>query len=96
MFICPATGEACTTLGLGLMPFWAPDDAKVVFTVQPAFLGSWELHSVNRDGTAKEVLAQLPSFNPESLLLDISRQGQVPWVQFRPGRRELWLAELKR
>jgi hypothetical protein len=50
---------------------------------------------VNRDGTGEKQIAEMPGISfPTGFLPDISRKGTVPWVQLRPGRRELWLAEL--
>jgi hypothetical protein len=52
---------------------------------------------VNRDGSGETRIGETSGvFLPFGLPHGMSSDGKVPWVQFRPGRSELWLAELKR
>jgi serine/threonine protein kinase len=97
IFICPPTGESCTAAGSarGVYPFWSQDDSRVYFVTPGKSQTPWELRIVNRDGTGEKQIAEMPGISfPTGFLPDISRKGTVPWVQLRPGRRELWLAEL--
>jgi eukaryotic-like serine/threonine-protein kinase len=99
IFICPPTGKPCTAVGSakGDYPFWSQDDSQVFFVVPGTSPTTWELRIVNRDGTGEKQIAEMPEISfPLGFSPGISRKGTVPWVQLRPGRHELWMAELKR
>ena len=99
IFICPPTGEPCTDWGTGpaLMPFWSQDDSEVFVTDAGWLGGNYRLVAVRRDGSSDRPVAALPG----SVFLTgfphgVSSNGMVAWVQLRPGRSELWMADLKR
>jgi serine/threonine protein kinase len=98
IFICPPSREPCTKVGgaEGLLPFWSLDDSQVFFVVPGKSPTVWELRIVNRDGTGEKRIAEMPGLSfVTGFLPGMSRKGTVPWVQLRPGRHELWMAELK-
>ena len=96
--ICHSSGEPCTAVGKanGAFPFWSQDDSGVFFVVPGTSPTTWELRTVNRDGTGEKQIAEMPGLSlPTGFPPGISRKGTVPWVQLRAGRHELWMAELK-
>jgi Tol biopolymer transport system component len=101
VFVCTPSGSPCTAIqvrnGAG-PPFWSPDDTRIFFPVWKGFSPDRvEVWRVNRDGTDEALVAELTSVaKPEEFVSEGSSTGMMPWVQYRPGRREIWLAELKR
>ncbi len=97
--ICPAGGEPCTKFrvaGLGRFPQWSPDDTRVFFVVPGNRMDTAELRVVGRDGRGEKQVGELASIDLSYFTYEVSRQSKVSWVQVRPGRRELWLADLTR
>ncbi len=99
IFTCPPTGRPCTQVGTvkGVAPFWSQDDSRILF-LWPGKSGSpFELRGVARDGSSEGRIGELPGVSlPSCFVLSVSGRGRVAWVQVRPGRREMWLADLKR
>jgi Tol biopolymer transport system component len=99
IYVCPPTGEPCTRLGTveGVLPFWSHDDSNIYFSVPSHSENSIGLSVVNRDGLGERRIAEMSGvFLPLGFPHGTSSNGMMPWVQFRPGRREPWLADLKR
>jgi serine/threonine protein kinase len=100
IFVCPPDGAPCTEVAkasVATMAFFSHDDSRIFFFATGDPPTEWELRTVNRDGSGMRVIAQLPSLVlPGGFPFGLSSDDRVPWVQLRPGRHELWKADLQR
>jgi Tol biopolymer transport system component len=94
-FVCPATGAPCTSLGKAAGAYWSGDSKRIFFHRPGASSDVAELWVMSRDGRDAHRVAELHSMEGNSAA-SISRRDQYAWVQRRPGRQELWLADLAR
>jgi hypothetical protein len=96
MRICPASGGACASLGRGGFPVWDHDGATIYFWRLGATQKTADLWSMGLTTRSVKQLATLGPFSPVEGFFDVSRASQVITAQFREGRTELWLADIKR
>jgi hypothetical protein len=52
------------------------------------------LWRVSATGGTEERVAELDGYHPLRFFYDVSADGEIVWSQYRPGRQELWMAEL--
>lgn len=90
--ICRVADGSCRPVTRGRGPKWSVADNRIYF-VRPAGTGQ-RLWSVATDGSDERSIADLGIFSPIAFFFDVSREGQVVWAPFQPGRRELWTAAL--
>jgi hypothetical protein len=79
---------------------WSHEGRRVFFTrrgrpLDDPALKSEEAWVVNADGTGPRRLAVLEPQHVLATPFDVSPRGELAWVQFRRGKEELWLAELR-
>jgi serine/threonine protein kinase len=92
--ICPVGGGPCREVGKGYGPVWSYDDRRVFFLRSVASGEQAELWSVAREGGDERRTAAVLQMHPIGPIFDVSRSGEVVYVQFKPGRPELWLTDL--
>lgn len=93
IMICPAEGSSCRRLTLGYSPRWSTDDAHIYFYRSSALRDGEELWSITREGTSERMLVNLRPMHPIGDFFDVSPTGQIVWVQYQPGKHELWLSD---
>jgi hypothetical protein len=54
-----------------------------------------EVWSVRPDGTDLQMHRRIGGFRPIDLFFDVSRNNELAWSAYRPGRRELWAATVR-
>jgi Tol biopolymer transport system component len=97
--LCPAAAGPCRDVVSGSSPLFSSDASEILFSRRgrafddPA-IQSTVVWKVRVDGTE---LRQIATLEPHAALatpFDVSIRDEIVWVQFRPGREELWLATL--
>ncbi len=91
--ICPADGGACRDLTGGYRPVWSADNSSVYFLRTGALHDGAELWIRNVSGISERKLTELRPMSSIAHYYDVSPRGEVVFVQFDSGNRELWLAE---
>jgi Tol biopolymer transport system component/DNA-binding winged helix-turn-helix (wHTH) protein len=92
--ICAVDGGQCRRIARGAIPRWSVDGERLYFLRAADSADDRELWSISIDGTQETKLTELRSFNPIDAY-DVSRTGDVVWVQHRRGRSEVWLADFR-
>ena len=93
--VCPASGADCKVLTEGFKPVWSADNSRIYFLRPSQIPDSAELWSMSAHGTdEKQITALGPFGSPEMIHFDVSSQDRIGWVQFLPGKQELWLADM--
>jgi hypothetical protein len=54
-----------------------------------------EMWSVRPDGSDLRLHRRVGGFRAIDVFFDVSRQNQIVWAAYRPGRRELWAATVR-
>jgi Tol biopolymer transport system component/DNA-binding winged helix-turn-helix (wHTH) protein len=95
--VCAVHGRECRRIARGSIPRWSVDGRRLYFLRAAESADDRELWSVSvsMDGTQETRVTALRSFNPIDAY-DVSRTGDVVWVQYRRGRSEVWLADFRR
>ncbi len=88
-----STGECRKIAADGNRPIWSHDGSRVYFHRFKG--GNRDLFSVANDGTDERLVAELGPFPPYNHLTDVSRKGEVAYVQFKAGKPELWMMDLR-
>lgn len=80
-------------------PCWSRDGRYIYFPRTPGpgvpRAGARELWRVAAAGGNEERVAELDGYQPLRFFYDVSARGEIVWSQYRPGRQELWTAELR-
>lgn len=92
--ICAVSDGPCRRITRGAIPRWSADGKRVYFLRPAESEDDRELWSISIDGSEERKLAVLRSFNPIDSC-DVSPTGDVVWVQYRRGRSEVWLADIR-
>ena len=93
VYICPAGSEPCEKLTIGYNPIWSTDDS-VIYSLRPGqFPQLAELWNFNRKDRKEVHLADLGPMSPIGHIFDVSPQGEISYIKFKPGENELWLAD---
>ena len=88
-----STGECRKIAIRANRPIWSHDGSRVYFhRFRPQNRG---LFSVSIDGTDERLVAELGPLPPYNNFSDVSPKGEVAYVQFKPGKPELWMMDLK-
>ena len=91
--ICPAGPGPCEKLTIGYIAIWSRDDSVIYFQRPGQFPQLAELWSFNRKDRKEVHLADLGPMYPIGRIMDVSPQGEIAYVKFKPGENELWLAD---
>ncbi|MBV8201719.1 MAG: PD40 domain-containing protein [Acidobacteria bacterium] len=100
LLLCPASGAACLTLSQrGHEPRWTRGGSEIYFSryegkMSPLVetIGIW---SVKPDGTGERHVAELPGVHFIHTFYEASPTGEIVWCEWRPGRQEMWEAQLR-
>jgi Tol biopolymer transport system component len=97
---CAADGGACKTLGRGHLPVPSADGSRIFFhrrgrALDDRTLQSVELWVMSASGGDERKVATLEPQSTLATRCDISPRDECVWVQFRRGKQELWLAQLR-
>ena len=92
--ICPSAGGPCRDVVRGRSPVWSHDRARVYFRGLPARRGYAEVRSVRNDGTDERKEVDIGPMPDLSDSFDVTSGGEIVWVRFEQGRRELWMMDL--
>jgi serine/threonine protein kinase/Tol biopolymer transport system component len=88
-----ATGQCRKIANRGNRPIWSHDESRIYFH---RFGGpNRALFSVSIDGTDEKLVAVLRPMTPYNNFSDVSPKGEVAYVQFKAGKPELWMMELR-
>jgi Tol biopolymer transport system component/DNA-binding winged helix-turn-helix (wHTH) protein len=93
--VCAVDGGECRRIARGSIPRWSVDGRRLYVLRAAESADDRELWSVSIDGTQETRVTALRSFNPIDAY-DVSRTGDVVWIQYRRGRSEVWLADFRR
>ncbi len=52
-----------------------------------------ELWTVSPDGVGERKIVDLRPMHPIGEFFDVAPTGKVVWVQYRAGKKELWLSD---
>jgi Tol biopolymer transport system component len=92
--VCAADGEDCHILAPnGRLPVWSADDTRVYFV--RGYGEAQEIFIVPADGAgAEEKVMDMQPLDPLGPFYDVNADGDILWVRYEAGRKELWKAEL--
>jgi Tol biopolymer transport system component len=93
IYICPAGPGPCEMLTKGYNPLWARDDSTIYFLRTGRFSNGAELWRISRKDRKETHLADLRPLYPITHMMDVSPQGEIVYIKFKPGDNELWLAD---
>jgi hypothetical protein len=79
------------------MPAWSGDGSRIYFLRAPVttVTDPHELWSVRPDGGELQKHGTIGGFRAIDTFFDVSRQNEIVWGAYRPGRRELWAATIR-
>ena len=75
-------------------PRWSADGSRVFFLRNGKALNEEGLWSISVTGEDEKQIGNL-QIHPSSPYYDVSRNGEIVYVRFNPGRDELWLLDLQ-
>jgi serine/threonine protein kinase/dipeptidyl aminopeptidase/acylaminoacyl peptidase len=93
--ICSVETGACRQLTQGRVPRWSSDGSRVYFLRDSKSGGGQELWSMSSQGGDEKQIGVL-RFHPIGTFYDVSPKGEIVYVQYNPGKPELWLADFPR
>ena len=88
-----STGDCRKIAARGNRPIWSHDGSRVYFHRYKGL--NRDLFSVSIDGTDERRVAELRPMSTYGNFSDVSPKGEVVYVQFKAGRPELWMLELR-
>ena len=90
---CPADGGECTVWTKGFQPRWSGDgDAIYFLRGQRTLPDVWRISLKDRRETK---IGAIGPFSPIDTHFDVSPQDQIVYSEYREGRHELWLGDLR-
>lgn len=94
ILICSVETAECRKLATrGNRPVFSHDGSRIYFH---RFKGAdRDLYSVSIDGADEKLVAELKPLPPYNNFTDVSPKGEIAYCQFKPGKPELWMTELK-
>ncbi len=90
---CPLDGGLCREVAIGYMPIGSADNRSIYFLRKGEVQDGAELWIIAKSGGPARKLAELRPLLPIAHMYDVSPRGEIVFVQFKPGNRELWMAE---
>jgi Tol biopolymer transport system component len=93
ILLCPASGDACSTLTKGFRPVWSGDGRAIWFLRGGGVTADlWRIDLATREEKKMDTLGPFRSID---VFFHASRDGRIVWAPFREGRHELWQADLR-
>ena len=95
--ICDVASGSCRSVTDGFMPAWSGDGSRLYFlrNARTEPRAQQELWTTRPDGTDVRMLRKIGGFRTIDVFFDVSRQNEIVWAAYRPGRRELWAAAVR-
>jgi serine/threonine protein kinase len=95
--LCDVAVSSCRSVTEGYMPAWSGDGSRLYFlrAAQTEPRAMPEMWSVRPDGSDLRLHRRVGGFRTIDVFFDVSRQNQIVWAAYRPGRRELWAATVR-
>lgn len=93
--ICPSDGTECRKLVRGYLSVWSSDNQSVFFLRTGGDSDGAELRIISITGDHERKIADLRPMRSIAHFYDVSPRGEIVYVQFKPGKRDLWLAEMR-
>src|SRR5262249_5374681 len=91
--VCSVETGACTRVAtLGNKPMWSADNSRIFFDRWKSRT-SRELWSVSSEGKDERLILERRKLDPVLDSYDVSVPGQLVYVQFKPGRQQLWIKD---
>jgi serine/threonine protein kinase/Tol biopolymer transport system component len=87
------TGECRQLTTQAKCPRWSADGSRVFFLRGGKAPNEEELWSISATGKDEKQVGVLQMRSDISAYYDVSREGEIVYVRFNPGRRELWLLD---
>jgi Tol biopolymer transport system component/tRNA A-37 threonylcarbamoyl transferase component Bud32 len=92
---CPVQGGECTVWTKGFQPRWSGDGSAIYF-LRSAFRPSQpDLWCISLRERRETKIGPIGPFQPIEVHYDVSPRDQVVYSEYREGRHELWLGEVK-
>lgn len=94
VWVCARDG-VCESLVEGHWPVWSADDAQIYFYrpgPNPAMKAIWR---ADRDGRNARQVTEVGPLNQITPMFDVAPDGRIVWIQNRPGRPEIWAADVE-
>jgi hypothetical protein len=86
---------ACRTVATrGAGPIWSGDDSRIYFERWKS-IDSREVWAVSTDGENEKLIVERRHVDPIAAFFDVSKTGQVVYVQFKQGQHELWMTDFQ-
>jgi Tol biopolymer transport system component/DNA-binding winged helix-turn-helix (wHTH) protein len=94
--VCAVESGACRRVATrGADPIWSADDSRICFDRWKS-MNSREVWAVSPAGEDERRIVEREQLDPIATFYDMSRAGQVVYVQFKQGQQELWLTDFNR
>ncbi len=91
VWVCTVEGD-CRSVLDGTWPVWSGDDAHIYFAKLISGYDEVEIWIADRDGQSAQLVTDIGPLN--SPWYDVAPDGRIVWVLDRPGRPEIWVAEI--
>ena len=89
--VCPQNGGPCRILTRGYAPRWSPDGSRMYFL--RLIEGGRAIWSIGNNGTDERKVMDMRPIYPQGTFFDVSPSGQIVWIKYIGGRKELWLSD---
>ncbi len=91
--LCPFDVGPCSKVARGYSPHWSSDGSLVYFYRASDLRDGEQLWSITRDGKGEKHVADLRPLDPIGDFFDVSLTGQIVWVRYHGGKKELWVSD---
>jgi Tol biopolymer transport system component/DNA-binding winged helix-turn-helix (wHTH) protein len=93
--VCSVESGACRTVATrGAGPIWSGDGSRIYFERWKS-IDSREVWAVSTDGENEKLIVERRHVDPIAAFFDVSKTGQVVYVQFKQGQHELWMTDFQ-
>jgi hypothetical protein len=94
--ICSVGIGTCEKIAAkGFLPIWSADGSRIYFNRWKS-RNSSQTWSVSPDGEGEKWIVDRARVDPTAEFYDVSRKGEVVYIQFKPGKQELWMTDFSR
>jgi Tol biopolymer transport system component/DNA-binding winged helix-turn-helix (wHTH) protein len=95
ILVCPVDAGKCRKIASsGFSPIWSDDESRIYFARWTSRDGM-EIWCVSANGEGEERIVELPRVDQLATFFDVSRTGQIVYVQVKPGKHELWMTDFR-
>lgn len=91
--VCSVAIGSCKKVAAGgFLPIWPAGGSRIYFDRWKS-RNSRQTWSVSPDGEGEKWIVDRAQVDPTAGFYDVSRKGEVVYVQFKPGKQELWMTD---